>query len=393
MSKLFLAINVSLDYDFFWPLIAFLLSILLSYLCYPVIIRISKAKRLMAKPNHRSVHRFKTPNLGGIGIFLAINLIITFLGNYFEDSSLLSLLGSITILFFTGLIDDLVGMKPKSKVLCQVIASLSIILVTDLRIENLYGLLGIFELSYTFSLILSVFFYVLLINAYNLIDGVDGLAGSYAIAVTSFFGLFYFANGNQSMFFLCISIVGSLISFLIFNLSKKEKIFMGDTGSMVIGFLLAYQAINFMSVDFNPNFMIQNTKSPVFILALFSFPLIDTARVFLLRMIKRKSPFSADKNHIHHVFLEYGFKHWKIALLASTFTITMVLVVFIFNELSINKQTMFLMGLWTATVVIINNLNLTSQLKDKNVENIEDKSSIEDSKKQKGKTIILRDMA
>jgi UDP-N-acetylmuramyl pentapeptide phosphotransferase/UDP-N-acetylglucosamine-1-phosphate transferase len=221
MSAIPHAINVSLNYGFFWPAIAFFLSILLSYLCYPVIIRISKAKRLMTKPSHRSVHRFKTPNLGGIGIFLAINLIITFLGNYFNDSTLLSLLGSITILFFTGLIDDLVGMKPKSKVLCQVIASLSIILITDLRIESLYGLLGVFELSYVFSIMLTVFFFVLLINAYNLIDGVDGLAGSYAIAVTSFFGIFYFVNGNQSMFFLSISIVGSLISFLIFNFSKK----------------------------------------------------------------------------------------------------------------------------------------------------------------------------
>lgn len=393
MSVLPQAINVSLDYGFFWPAIAFSLSILLSYLCYPVIIRISKAKRLMAKPNHRSVHRFKTPNLGGIGIFLAINLIITFLGNYFNDSTLLSLLGSVTILFFTGLIDDLVGMKPKSKVLCQVIASLSIILITDLRIESLHGLLGVFELSYTFSLMLTVFFFVLLINSYNLIDGVDGLAGSYAIVVTVFFGLFYFANGNKSMFFLSISIVGALISFLIFNLSKKEKIFMGDTGSLVIGFLLAYQAINFMNVDFNPNFMIQNTKAPIFILALFSFPLIDTVRVFLLRMIKRKSPFSADKNHIHHVFLKYGLKHWKIAILASLFTVTMVLVVFIFNDLTINKQMTFLLGLCAATVVIVNNLNLISKLKEKSQEKVVGEKIFEEEKKQKGKTIILRDLA
>ena len=390
MSVPIYAINISLDYGFFWPAIAFLLSILLSYLCYPVIIKISKAKRLMSKPNHRSVHRFKTPNLGGIGIFIAINLIITFLGNYFEDSTLLSLLGAITILFFTGLIDDLVGMKPKIKVLCQVIASLSIILITDLRIESLYGLLGVFELSYVFSIMLTVFFFVLLINAYNLIDGVDGLAGSYAIAVTVFFGLFYFANGNNSMFFLSISIVGALISFLIFNFSKKEKIFMGDTGSMVIGFLLAYQAINFMSVDFNPNFMIQNTKSPIFILALFTFPLIDTARVFILRIIKNKSPFTADKNHIHHVFLEYGLKHWKIAILASLYTITMVLIVFVFNDLRINKQMVFLLGLWIATVVVVNNLNLISKLKNKSHEKIIDENKIE---KQKGKTIILRDMA
>jgi len=168
---------------------------------------------------------------------------------------------------------------------------------------------------------------------------------------------------------------------------------MGDTGSMVIGFLLAYQAINFMSVDFNPNFMIQNTKAPIFILALFSFPFIDTARVFLLRLMKKKSPFTADKNHIHHVFLEYGLKHWQIATLASFYTITMVLIIFIFNDLSINKQIVLLLGLWAATVVVVNNLNLISQLKDKSSAKNLNKNSIEEPKKQKGKTIILRDLA
>lgn len=393
MSTLYNSVSVSLDYGFFWPSIAFSLSVLISYLCYPIIIRVSRAKKLMPKPNHRSVHRFRTPNLGGIGVFLSINLIITLLGNYFEDGSLLSMLGAITILFFTGLVDDLVGIKPKSKILCQVIAALAIILVSDIRITNLYGLLGITELAYPFSIGLTVFFYVLMINAYNLIDGVDGLAGSYAIVVTAFFGFFYFANGNKSMFFLSISIVGSLISFLIFNFSKKEKIFMGDTGSLVIGFLLAYQAINFLSVDFNPNFMIKNAKAPIYILALFSFPIIDTARVFLLRLLNRKNPFTADKSHIHHVFLEFGLKHWKIAALASFFTIAMVSVVFVFNELSINKLNLFLMGLWAVSVVVVNNLNLISKLKDKSKDSVVNSTISEHHKKQKGKTILLRDMA
>lgn len=393
MSTISSAISVTLDYGFFWPAIAFLLSILLSYLCYPVIIKVSKAKRLMVSPNHRSVHRIKTPNLGGIGIFLAINLIITLLGNYFQDSTLLSLIGAITILFFTGLIDDLVGIKPTSKIVCQVVAALSIIVITDTRIDNLYGLLGVTELAYPFSLGVTVFFYVLMINAYNLIDGVDGLAGSYAIAVTTFFGFFYFANANNSMFFLCISIVGSLISFLIFNFSKKEKIFMGDTGSMVIGFLLTYLATNFLTVDYNPNFIIQNTKAPVYVLALFSFPIIDTTRVFLVRLLKRKSPFTADKNHIHHVLLENGLNHWQIAILGSFFTMSMVLLVFLFNELSINKLTAFLIGAWAVIVVIVNNLNLISKLKEKTKEKVAEKAKLQQQKNQKGKTILLRDMA
>ncbi|MBU3010515.1 undecaprenyl/decaprenyl-phosphate alpha-N-acetylglucosaminyl 1-phosphate transferase [Polaribacter vadi] len=393
MSLSFHTVSVSLDFGFFWPAIVFFLSIFLSYLCYPIIIRVSKAKRLMAKPNHRSVHRFKTPNLGGIGIFLAINLIITLLGNYFEDSTLLSLLGSITILFFTGLIDDLVGVKPKSKLLLQVIAATAVILISDLRITDLQGLMGIGELSYVVSTLLTIFFFVLLINAYNLIDGVDGLAGMFAITVTVFFGFFYYVNGNNSMFFLSICIVGSLISFLIFNFSKKEKVFMGDTGSLVIGFLLAYQAVNFLTVDFNPNFLIQNTKSPVFILALFSFPILDTSRVFLLRIMKKKSPFSADKSHIHHVFLNYGLKHWQISVLSTFFTSTLVLIVFLFNDLTINKQTTFLLAMWGLTVLVVNNYSLISKLKNISNQDVTEGADSEGAQVHKGKTIALRDLA
>ena len=261
-------------------------------MCYPAIIRISKVKRLAARPNHRSVHKVRIPNLGGIGVFVAINLIITFLGNYFEDDNLLSLLGAITILFFTGLVDDLIDMKAKHKLLSQIITTLAIVLLTNLRIHNFHGILGLYELPYFVSVILTVFGYVLIINAYNLIDGVDGLAGTYAITITSFFGIFYFFNGNDSMFFLSICIVGSLISFLVFNFSKKEKIFMGDTGSMVIGFLLAYQAFGFLSVEFNPAFLIQSSKAPVFILALFTFPFVDTIRVFVIRILKRTKSFN-----------------------------------------------------------------------------------------------------
>lgn len=168
---------------------------------------------------------------------------------------------------------------------------------------------------------------------------------------------------------------------------------MGDTGSLVIGFLLAYQAINFLSVDFNPNFMIKNAKAPIYILALFSFPIIDTARVFLLRLLNRKNPFTADKSHIHHVLLEFGLKHWKIAALVSFFTIAMVSVVFVFNELSINKLNLFLMGLWAVSVVVVNNLNLISKLKDKSKDSVVNSTISEHHKKQKGKTILLRDMA
>lgn len=389
------AISFSIDFGLVWPSIAFSISLIVSYLCYPVIIRVSKLKRLMAKPNYRSVHSTKTPNLGGIGIFLAINLIITILGNYFQDEKLLNLLGAMTIMFFIGLIDDLIGVKPKTKLIGQVVAALLVILITNLRITSFHGLLGIYELPYIISVGATVLAFVTLINAYNLIDGVDGLAGSFAITATVFFGCFYYFNANFSMYFLSISMVGALISFLIFNFSKTDKIFMGDTGSMVIGFLLAYQGINFMTVDFNENFMLTSDKSPIYFLALFSFPLIDTIRVFFIRIKSGKSPFTADKNHIHHTFLDYGLKHWKISLLASIFTIFMVFGIFLFNELEINKQILALVAMWIFSAAIVRNMNLSvllSKLKSRRKTlNAGSFDSVQEKKKTK--TISLKDLA
>ncbi|WP_298782536.1 glycosyltransferase family 4 protein [uncultured Polaribacter sp.] len=359
------AINLSLDFGFFWPFITFFLAFFISYISYPAIIRVSKMKKLAEKPNWRSVHTERIPNLGGVGIFISLNLIITFLGNYLGDENLLTLLGAVTILFFIGLIDDLIGLKPLQKILGQVVASLAVILITNLRVENFYGFLGLHELPYLISVGFTLFVFVLIINAYNLIDGVDGLAGSFAVTISLFFAIFFFANDNNSLFFLSISIIGALISFLIFNFSKKEKIFMGDTGSMVLGFLLAYQALNFLNVSFNPSFVIQSVKSPIYILALFSFPLLDVMRVFSVRLLKKKSPFSADKNHIHHVFLDFGLEHWKISALASVFTVSMVFTVFIFNDVSNLKQAVFLFVLWITSIIIVNNLKLINTLRKK----------------------------
>ncbi|MDD7914966.1 MraY family glycosyltransferase [Polaribacter ponticola] len=347
-------------------------------------------KKLTSKPNHRSVHKVRTPNLGGIGIFITINLIITFLGNYFDDQNLFSVLGATTLLFFLGLMDDLIELKAKQKILGQIVAVVAIIVMTGVRIENLYGLFGINELYYSVSIALTVFMYILFINAYNLIDGVDGLAGSYAITITSFFGVFYFFNRNDSMFFLCLSLVGALISFLIFNFSKKEKIFMGDTGSMIVGFLLSYFAISFLSVSFNPEFLIQNVKAPVFVLALFSFPLIDTLRVFMLRLMKRKSPFTADKNHIHHVLLKSGLQPWKISVLVSVFSSLVVFGVFIFNDLTLNKQTILLFSFWVISVIVIQNLYLSNKLKKKSKKS---KKRVLTVEKPEVKTIRLSDLA
>lgn len=377
------------------PIVTFSFSLIISYLCLPIIIKVSNLKNLMAEPNNRDVHSTKTPNLGGVAIFVAIFLMIPFFGFYFEAEQLLNLSGAMLIMFFIGLVDDLIGMRPKSKLIGQIVVALSIILMTNLRIDNLYGILGIYELPYIVSVLTTVLVFITVINAYNLIDGVDGLAGSFAITGNLFFGCFFYVNGNYFLCLLSIAIIGALVSFLIFNFSKTKKIFMGDTGSMLIGFLLAYQAINFMSVDFNNNFVILDSKSVIYFLALFSFPLIDTIRVFFIRIKAGKNPFTADNNHIHHNLLAFGLKHWEISFISSIFTIVIVFGIFLFNGLETNQMVLVLFTMWFVSVIVIDNLNLFFMPVNYDINpNILGQNNLEDAIiSKKGKVIYLNKSA
>jgi len=376
-----------------FSIIIFIFSLVISYLCYPVIIKISKLKNLMSEKNFRSVHTSKTSNLGGIGIFIAIYLAVAFFGNQFDDQNLIYLLGAISIMFFMGLADDLINLKAKSKMIIQFIATLSLILVTNLRIENLHGFLGIYELPFMFSIAITSLFFILIINAFNLIDGVDGLAGSFAITAALFFCYNFYMNQNYAMFFISIIMIGSLTSFLIFNFSKKDKIFMGDTGSMVVGFLLAYQAVNFMNIDFNETFVLPNSKILIFVLALFSFPLLDTIRVFCIRVKSGKSPFVADKNHIHHRLLDCGLSHKKISLFISIFTVVIIIGIYVFKDLEVHRLSLILLTMWFISAVIVDKIKRFSNISNLKITISNKKDKKKDKVPEKGKVVYMNNIA
>ncbi|NQX84870.1 MAG: undecaprenyl/decaprenyl-phosphate alpha-N-acetylglucosaminyl 1-phosphate transferase [Flavobacteriaceae bacterium] len=318
-----------------WIITAILLSYTISYFMIPVIIKVSNLKKLADAPGKRCVHVAEVPNLGGVGIFLSIVVVTTFLGSYFLDKNLLVLLGALTILFFTGLKDDLIELSPISKLLGQLISILSVILIADFRIDNLHGLMGICQLSYSVSVLLTLFVFLLVINSYNLIDGVDGLAGGIGLISSLIFGLFFVKANIPMMVFLSFAIVGSLVAFLSFNLSKKMKIFMGDTGSMIIGFLLAYQCVSFVNVNIAESILF-GVNGPLIALSIISFPLLDTVRVIIVRLKKKQNVFAGDQNHLHHSLLRLGLKHWQISLIGSSFGLLMLLLIYKFNMIETN---------------------------------------------------------
>lgn len=290
--------------------IAAAIAALTGVLSFPAIKNVAEAKNLMDVPDKRSAHLVRVPNLGGVGIYLGVVMGITLTGAVLDTKSLLLILGGIAILFFLGLKDDILILSPYKKFIGQLLVASLLILFTDTRIMGFSGLFGITILPYVFSVLFTLFVYILVINAINLIDGIDGLAASLALMGYTVFAILFFFIADVSMVVLCGAISGSIVPFLFLNFSKHKKMFLGDTGSMILGFLLAVLAIRFINSSEKSIETLYSNSAPVLVLAILFFPLLDTLRIFIIRIfIHKKSPFIADKNHIHHRFLELGFSH------------------------------------------------------------------------------------
>ena len=305
-----------LDYMGWLMLMALIVGLIVGCASFPAIINVAKHKHLMDEPDERSSHSGVVPNLGGIGIYLSIMVTMTVLGAVLETKSLLLILGGITILFFLGLKDDILILSPRKKFFGQLLAATLLIVFTDSRIHGFSGLFGVTIMPYVLSVMFTLFVYVLIINAINLIDGVDGLAGGMALLGSVGFGYLFYTQGDFSMAVLAGATAGALIPFLFLNFSKRYKMFMGDTGSMILGFILSVFVVRFIDAAEANALSPYRNAAPVVAMAILFFPLLDTFRIFFIRLfIIKKSPFKADKNHIHHRFLSMGLTHAQTTML------------------------------------------------------------------------------
>lgn len=298
--------------------LGFLFSFLITFFSIPTIIKISRKKNLMDEPGIRSSHLRKIANLGGIAIFYSIGICAPIFAYELFDLYKF-LFASLVILLYVGVMDDIVIMRAYKKLVAQVIVSSLVVIGSDIRIRNLFGIFGIYEINYFVSVIFSIVTFIILINAFNLIDGIDGLAGGYSLVCSALFGISYYRLGsyNYPLVVLSVIIIGSVLAFLYYNLSncRTGKIFMGDTGSMLLGFLLAFTSISFIDIFIDkklpdvPRYHLQS--APVVAVAILILPIIDTLNVIIIRLVNKKSPFDADKNHIHHRLLKLNLTHRK----------------------------------------------------------------------------------
>ena len=281
--------------------ISVLFTFIITVIAIPSIVRVSKIKGLMAHPNGRTSHDDPTPNLGGVAIFAGVIISSVLFTGIPAAHELKYVIAGMLIIFFWGLKDDLHPMPAYKKFIGQVIAILIILVPGDFHLSSLHGLFGIEELSYTLTLPLTFILFLALINSFNLIDGIDGLSSGVGIITSLFFGIGFLLADHMSYAIMSFILASSLIAFFIYNVFGKEnKIFLGDTGSMLIGYLLAIFAVRFLNFEYGTTVFESDLSTPAVMLCVLIVPLFDTARVFVLRMLRGKSPFAADRSHIHH---------------------------------------------------------------------------------------------
>lgn len=339
-----------LDYLGIWLLTAFIMAFFVSWATFPTILKVSEVKQLMDEPGSRSVHSTKTPTLGGIGIFFSLAVVITSIGGLLDTKILMLLLGGMTVLFFLGLKDDLLVLAPRTKFLGQLLVASVLIVFTDTRIDGFFGIFGITNLPYFLSVLFTLFVYILIINAYNLIDGVDGLAGTLGMFACAAFAFIFLKTQDVSMATIAVATIGALFPFLRLNFSSKNKIFMGDTGSMLIGFLVAFFVVRFISEAQIFRTSIYYNSAPVLALSIVFFPLLDTLRIFFIRaVIQKKSPFEADQNHLHHNFLKLGYSHKQTTACVVIINAVLFALVLLIRNLDIHLQ--FILLLFSGTIL------------------------------------------
>lgn len=318
-------------------------SFLLTYFIVPRISGVMEYKKILDDPNDRSSHKKAVPNLGGISFYIVLMLSFFFVDKQDQYNTIITILPGLTVLFVLGLKDDLVALSPKTKLGGQFMAASFLVTQPQFKIYNFHGFLGINEIPEVFAILISLFLILAIINAFNLIDGIDGLASIVALIIFGSFAASFFYVGNTFLGSICFVMWGSLIAFLRYNLSSDKKIFMGDTGSMILGFVISLMSLRFidlMNYD-NSEFITRKYNVPYILLAILIVPFFDTIRVFVIRLMNKRGPFSPDRNHIHHLLIDFrAMSHVKASIYIGICNF-LIIVIFTYFATFFNQWFMF----------------------------------------------------
>lgn len=282
---------------------------------YFKILRIAKVKNLVDQPNARKLQQIPIPVLGGIAVFFGIVLATLVAGTMMDCGELLPLLAAMVVMLYMGAMDDVIGLSPGTRLVAETLAILGLIYGGSGCISSLHGLWGVGDFSWWIAVPLTVFAGVGIINAMNMIDGINGLSCGVCSMCAILFGCVFAKNGDLVSAIMSFAVVAALFPFLLHNVfGGTSRMFIGDAGTMVMGLLMAWCVIRLLSPSDTIIQPEQETAPVAQALAILALPVFDALRVMTLRMLHGRSPFSADKTHLHHAFVGLGVSHSATAL-------------------------------------------------------------------------------
>src|SRR5690349_5452083 len=307
MKSLIPLLQIELNFsDYKFGLLCFISAFVIAMICIPPIITLVNKYRLHDIPYSRKEHSLPTPTLGGIAIIVGIVLAIIFWFPFRFSGELMTSFFSMAILCIMGIMDDVNDLSPKYKFIVE-IALACLIALSGIRINTFGGLFGLNELPISAQYSFTILAIVGIINAFNFIDGIDGLAASIGFMSLITIGIFLTIGNDKSFALIAFALAGSILGFLFFNMNPA-KIFMGDTGSLVVGFILSILCTKFIQDNGNAAQPIIKA-APVFALGMVLIPVFDAVKVFSLRIWKGQSPFHPDRTHLHHLLTNAGISH------------------------------------------------------------------------------------
>ncbi len=310
-------------------------------------INIARVKHLFDEPGKRSSHSVKTPSLGGIAIFAGIAFSVIFWTPTALFGSLQYMLCAFVVIFFIGVRDDIIPMSARKKLLGELIAAGILVYKANILITGLHGFFGVYHIPGWFSPLLTIFTIIVIVNSFNLIDGINGLSGSISIIVSVSLGTWFFLVDHIEYAILAFSLAGAVFAFLRYNVTPA-KVFMGDTGALLLGMICSILIIQFIEINdklINSRYAMKS--APVVAIGILILPLFDTARVFAIRILQGRSPFYPDRLHIHHLLIDLGLTHMQATAILAAVSVGFIALVTIFQGIGDYKLLALILSIAT----------------------------------------------
>lgn len=333
-----------------------LIALIAVSVMHPYFVRIAHLKGIVDNPNARKLQKEPVPILGGVVVFFGICLSVASVYDWLGSSSLFMVFSAMMMMLYTGTMDDILNLRPSTRFFMQIFAVGLLIFSGDFGLDNLHGLWGVYALSQSVMIPLTIFASVGIINALNLIDGVDGLSSAFCIMASVCFGvIFYLGGGNQSALVLAMATIGSLIPFFLHNVfGKKSKMFIGDGGTLLMGVIMSVFVMKTIQSEGVTHLLSDNGYSPVvFTMAVLAIPVFDTLRVMFARILKGHSPFCPDKTHLHHLFIEMGYSHIVTTIIIMILNVLIVLLWLLLGYLGATPESQLYAVVFTALLFTV----------------------------------------